>query len=44
MEWNGIFQLDGTFKDHLAELPDHFGANKKLKHIAECIIQMPLEH
>jgi len=28
-----ILQLEGTFKDHQVQLPEHFKANQKLKHI-----------
>ena len=37
MKWNGIgvVQLEGTIKDHLVQLPDHFRANQKLRYAAE---------
>lgn len=40
----GTVQLEGTFKDHLAQLPDLHGDNQKLKHIIEGTAQLPLEH
>lgn len=43
MEWNGIVQLEATYKDQV-QLPDDLRANLKFKHINEKIIQMPLEH
>ena len=43
-EQDGIVHLEGTFKDHLVQLLDHFRANQKLMHIRKEIIQMPLEH
>jgi len=36
--------LEGTFRDHIVQLPELFRANQKLKHINEVIIQLPLEH
>ena len=46
MKWNGIgvVQLEGTIKDHLVQLPDHFRANQKLKHAAEDFVQISLDH
>lgn len=44
IEQNRIFQLEWTFKDHVFQLPDHFGVNKKSNHINESIVQMSLEH
>lgn len=41
-DWNRIVQLEGTFREHLVQLPDLFGANKKLKHI-EGVVHMPPE-
>jgi len=28
------FQLEGTFSDHLVQLPDHFRADQKFKHVS----------
>lgn len=36
--------LEGAFKDHLVQLPDHFRAKQNLNHIIEGIIQMSLKH
>ena len=46
MEWNemGLFQLEGTQKDRLVQLPDIFRADQKLKHVAKGGVQMPLQH
>lgn len=44
LEYNSIFQLEGTFKDHLDQLPDYFSASQKNeKCINKGIIQMPPE-
>ena len=37
-------QLEGTYSDHLVQLPDHFRAFQKLKHVINSIVQMPLEN
>ena len=29
---------------HLVQLPDHFRADQKLKHVLKGIVQMPLKH
>ena len=42
IEWNRIFQLEGTYNGHLVQLPDHFRAYQKLKHVIKCFVQMPL--
>lgn len=39
-----LLQLEGTYNDHPVQLSDHFGADQKLKHVIEGIVQMPLEH
>ena len=39
-----IVELEGIYKDHQLQQPDHFGANEKLEHIIKGIIQTPLEH
>ncbi|PKU36123.1 aryl hydrocarbon receptor nuclear translocator-like protein 2 isoform x1 [Limosa lapponica baueri] len=39
-----ICQLEGTYNDHLVQVPDHFRAAQKLKHVVKGIIQMPLKH
>jgi len=36
--------LEGTYNDHLVELPDHFRADQKLKHVIKGIGQMLLKH
>lgn len=36
-------RIEGTFKNHLVELPDHLRDNQKLNHIIEDTVQMPLE-
>lgn len=44
-KWNGMERnrIEGTFKSHLVELPDHLRDNQKLNHIIEDTVQMPLE-
>jgi len=37
-------QLAGTYNDHLAQLPDKFSADEKLKHVIKGIFQIPLKH
>ena len=44
IEQNRNFQLKGTYNNHLVQLPDHFRADQKLKHIVKGIVQMPLKH
>lgn len=44
MEWNRTVLLEGTFKEHQVQLPEHFGTNQKLKHATESILQMPFGH
>jgi len=39
-----ILQLEGTYYDHLVQLPDHFRADQKLKHVFKGVVQMPLKH
>jgi len=34
-EQNSIVQLEGAYKDHRIQLPDHFRANQKLEHMTE---------
>ena len=41
MEWNGT---EGMFNNHLVQLPDHFKADEKLKHVVKGIVQMLLKH
>ena len=43
-EKNRIIQLEGTYNNHLVQLPDHFRADQKLKHIIKGTAQMPLKH
>ena len=38
------FPLEGTYNNRLAQLPDHFRADQKLKHAIKGIVQMPLKH
>jgi len=30
--------LEGTYNDHLVQLPDHFMADQKLKHVINSIV------
>lgn len=39
-EEEGIFHLEGPYKDDLIQLPDHLRAGWKLKHLVQDIIQM----
>jgi len=32
------------YHDHLVQLPDHFRADQKLKHVMKGIVQIPLKH
>lgn len=41
MDWNRLFLLEGTYNDHLVQLPDPFRADQKFKHIIKSIDQMP---
>jgi len=43
IKWNRLFELKGTYNDHLVQLPDQFRADQKLKHV-KGILQMPLKH
>lgn len=36
--------MEGTFKNHLVQVPDQVRANQTLKHVNEGIVQRPLEH
>lgn len=38
----GIFQLEGTYNNHLIQLSEPFRADQKLKLILKAIVQMPL--
>ena len=38
-----LFQLEGTYKDHQVQLPDHFRADQKLKYVVKGIVQMSLK-
>lgn len=40
---NRIVDLEGIYKDHQLQQPDHFGANEKLKRINKGTIQTALE-
>lgn len=42
--WSGTEQLEVTYSDHQVQLPGHMRAKRKLKHVAEGIIPMPLKH
>jgi len=44
VEKNRIFQLEGTYNNHLVQLPDHFRADKKLEHVIKGIVQIPFKH
>jgi len=46
LEYNRMeyFQLEETYDDHLVQLPDHFRADQKLKHVIKGVVQMPLKH
>jgi len=39
-----LSQLEGTYSDHLVQLPDQFRADQKLKHVIKGIVQMLLKH
>ena len=39
-----MFQLEGTYNDHVVQLSDQFRVNQKLKHGIQVIVQMPLKH
>jgi len=43
MEWNGTVLLEGTYNDHLAQLPDYFRTEQKLKYVTKGIVQTPLK-
>ena len=36
--------LEGTYNNHLVQLPDHFRADQKIKHVIKGIVKMPLKH
>lgn len=40
---NRTVQLEGTFKGHMVQLPDHLRANQKLKQVTR-IVQTPIKH
>ena len=44
VEQNRMVQLEGTYNNHLVQLPDHFRADLKSKHVVKGIIQIPLKH
>ena len=39
-----VGQLEETYNDHQAQVPDHFRAGQKLKHVIKRVVQMPLKH
>jgi len=39
-----VVLLEGTYNNHLVQLPDHFRADQKFKHVVKGIVQMPLKH
>lgn len=39
-----MVQLEGPYKDHQVQLPDHVKANQKLKPVIEAIVKVPLQH
>ena len=43
-EQNRLFQLEGTYSDHLVQLPDQFRADQRLRHVIKGLAQMPLKH
>jgi len=43
-EWNGIIQLDWTFKNHPVQLLHHFSVKQKLKRVIKKITQIPLDY
>ena len=36
--------MEGTYKDHLVQLPDQFRADQKLKHAIKGVVQMSFKH
>lgn len=42
VEYNRLFQLEGTYNAHLVQLSDHFRLDQKLKHILKDNLLMPL--
>lgn len=44
MEQNRTFQLQGTYNDHIVQLPDQVRADQKLKHSFKGIVQMPFKY
>lgn len=44
LEQNRIFQVQGTYKAHFVQLPEHFWALHTLKHILKGSVQIQLEH
>ena len=44
MEEKERVELEGTYNDHRVQLPDHFRADQKLKHVIKGVVQMPLQH
>jgi len=36
--------VEGTYNDHLVQLPDHFRYDQKSKHVVKGIVQMPPRH
>jgi len=41
---NRIVQLEGTYNNHLVQLPVHFRADQKLKRSIKGIVQRSLRH
>jgi len=39
-----LFHLEGIYNYQLAQLPDHFRADQKLKLVVKGIVQTPLKH
>lgn len=42
MEWNRVVLARRDLKDHLVQLPDHFGADEKLNHGITGFVQILL--
>lgn len=39
LEQSVLFQLEGTYSDHLVQLPGHFRADQKLKPVVKGIVK-----
>jgi len=36
--------LEGNYKDHVVQLPDHFRAGQRLKRVTKCMVQVLLKY